>query len=320
MRIGVYARGGQMAAAEVVQGLQALGHRADFRRPLFKGPSDCEPFETVFVLGWKGTAKLIREQYAARDVPVVVMDSPWFGPFGADLWRLSAGEGPSWLFPAGCPSTRAEKLKALPRFTAQRVPADAPVLLCGQVPGDAAHELPSADAVAEWAKSTAADIQALLDRPVVWRPHPAVAGLAPNAAHAIPGASYSDPQQESIGEALGSCYALVTVSSGAGLDALARGVPVVATGEPAYADLAGSIRDLPKIKPPRLDQVQELFSRLAFQHWAKDELARGGGLGHFLKLAAGEEIAWPNKAAPPPEPEKPKRPAKPRRRAGGVPR
>lgn len=292
MRVGLYMRAGQLCASGLHAGLEALGHVPVYRRPLFKGLSDCEPFDVVVTLGWKGVAGIIRKSYARRGVPAVVVDAPWFGPYGAGLWRLSAGDDPGWLFPEGAPPARATKLRALPRFTRKRPAPDAPVLLCGQVPGDAAHDLPSKAAVVFWAEETLAAIRLQVDRPVIWRSHPA-APVVVSGVDAV-----SDPE-EPIAEAVAGCYAVVTVSSGTGLDALAAGVPVVATGFPAYGGLASTLDGLRKIAPPPLVGVQDLFSRLAYQHWGEDEMATGAGLELFLDLAAGKAPEWPT---PPPAP------------------
>lgn len=305
MRIGVYAREWQMAAAESHKGFTRLGHQPHFRRHSVFKSGDTEDFGAVLTVGFGEPGSIVAEAYRAKGVPVITMDAPWLaGKVGmpvpdpaGDVWRLSLG-GHDWLFPAGCPADRAQLFGAEPSYSPGR--RGSKVLVCGQIPGDSAHRLGSVGAVTDWGVAILEELRNQYEAPYIWRAHPGAPAVRP------PGYDgYSDPA-EPLEADLRSAYALVTISSGAGAEALLAGVPVVALGPCAYDHLAVKIKGLPRLKPPKRDNVADFGARLAYQHWTRAEIDSGKPLELFLKIAAGEEIKWPTPKAPPPEAPKPK--------------
>lgn len=288
MRVGLYAREWSMAMDEVRRGLLALDHEPVWRRHSVYRLGDIEPFDLVFTVGFDGPGRLVREDYSSRGVPVITMDTPWLGHAAggprpdpeSDLWRLSLGDA-AWLFPGPAPADRAEMLGAMPVFSRGR--RGSSVLVCGQVVGDAAHTIESEQDLRTWAAEVLGRIRDQVDKPVVWRPHP---------AQRIVVDGYDDLSEGPLSEALRSAFAVVTISSGAGLEALQAGVPVVGLGPSPYSHLAAKIRNLPKLGPPDKGEVADLCARLAYQHWTRDDLADGSAVGLFLRLALGEDL-WP---------------------------
>lgn len=290
MRIGLYSREWQMAMEEARCGLAGLGHDCHWRRHSVYAPGDVEPFDLVLTVGFKGPGALIASDYRRRGIPVIVMDIPSVPtPPGGSLWRLSLG-GHDWLFPSGPGFERAAKLGLGLFFAPGR--RGSSVVVLGQTPGDAAHDLPSDAAVVKWAEGVVARCREQLDAPIVWRPHPSTPSLRPGGFDAVSLGPLEDT--------LRSAYAVVTISSGAGLVALRHGVPVVALGPCVYSHLAGDIKHLPRLKPPARDDVEDLFARLAYQHWSREELRDGSAMTLYLKLAFGEPVEWPKAPAPVP--------------------
>lgn len=295
MKVGIYARGNQLAATEALNGLAGLGHSCVRRQPGVYRRGEVEKFDLVLVVGFGGSAAQVASDYRGEKVPVIEMDVPSVHPLRpGSFWRLSLG-GPHWLIPEGPTTLRSEALGLEPLFSPGR--RGSSILICGQAAGDAAHDLSTGAAIVAWAEGIAKRCREQVDKPLVWRPHPADTSLRPQGFDAVSLGPLED--------ALATAHAVVTISSGAGLVALRRGVPVVATGPAVYGHLAQEIKHLPKLPPPSKDRVADLFARLAYQHWTRDELQSGAPMKIFMDLAFGRSVAWPQPIAPAPSTDKP---------------
>lgn len=228
------------------------GHIAMSRNvTLYRG--EIERADAVIVHGER-SGRAIRKSYEAANVPVFTVDFGYMrrvnGLDEASTGHFQVGRGGLNMIPEFvCPPDRFDALGL--DVVAQGGDPNGYVLVCGQVPGDAAlgqdgveHE--------KWLRSQLSQYDN-----AIYRPHPRggidLAGIESN--------------RQSLADALSGARLVVTYSSNVGHDALLAGVPVMAHGPAAYTELCG---DLPSVKARR-----EYFSRVAYGQWTLAEIRRG---------------------------------------------
>lgn len=300
MRVILYARPGQGAGASALAsapaalavGCAALGHSVLWRRPGVFTPDQMEPCDAVGVVGLQGGQGVVARAYAARGVPVVIADLPRLrhvaGTVG--LYRDSL----QWMPAAGDP-VRGATMD--PGVLAEREPRT--ILVCQQLPGDAAHGM-DARACAAWTADTVARIAAVTDgksMPVVVRPHPITA-----AAEGAP--------LPPLRDALATAAAVVTYNSGAGLEALLAGVPVVADPSACYAPWTVPLASLGDPRPIPAAARADLLARVALTQWTLAEITSSEALRVVLHgetpqapEATGLDVSTPHDTpSEPPQP------------------
>lgn len=150
---------------------------------------------------------------------------------------------------------------------------DGPVLLVGQVEGDAAlHGLD----MEQWARKTAA---ALLrqGRQVIWRPHP-------RSRHTSFCPYGVERSHSSLEDDLGRCSVVVVWSSTTAVESVLAGVPTITLDKGAMAwpvaghDLAG--------EPPAPDR-RRWCREMAWRQWSLEEFENGDAWAHFRPLLEG---------------------------------
>src|SRR5690554_1980529 len=253
MKIGVYGHIGHKGARAVVAGFQAIGHKAVIcTAKYFDG--ETEDFGLVVVVGEHSGHK-VAKAYKAIGAPVLTMDWGYFkrvnsrDEHGTGHWQVGVG-GLNRLPEFACPPDRFE---ALGIAVAERGGnPDGYVLVCGQVPGDAAHGL-GYEGYTSWLRD-------VLSRypDAVYRPHPAGAPLF----------SYPRTDTGPLADALAGARQVVTYNSNVGHDALLAGVPVIAEGRAAYAELCGE-------ELPSLADRLAYFHRAAHGQWTVAEMETG---------------------------------------------
>lgn len=142
------------------------------------------------------------------------------------------------------------------------------ILLCGQVPWDAACEGSNHE---KWLKDTAKTLKALTNRPVVFRPHP-LAELPP-----IAGCGYS---QGPLEQDLMNAHAVVTFNSNTGVDAAIFGKPVFASDEGSMVWRIAN-RSLDYIDTPQFQDRKQWSADLAFTQWTPEEMREGMAWKHL---------------------------------------
>lgn len=259
MRVGIYAGGSHPVVAALRKGFAAMGCMAAARASeYYRG--EVENFDLVVSYGMRA-GRRVRDAYRAAGVPVVVVDWGYMarvnvkgeyesGHFQVGLERLNS------VPPFACPADRFDVLGI--EIAAKGGDPDGYVLVCGQVPQDTAHGMSVEDYVA-WLRETVSQYPE-----AVYRPHPR------GGVH-LPGIeSHTGP----LSEALAGARLVVTWNSNVGHEALLAGVPVVAHGPAAYAELAGEAL-------PSLDARREYFHRAAYGQWTLDEM-RSGACQRFI--------------------------------------
>jgi len=156
------------------------------------------------------------------------------------------------------------------------------ILVCGQVPGDGQHNL----GVKEIETYLGSEIDKLREKypnkyRYVFRPHPLFTNMTLRTK--VDGFQLSTiiPSHQAFSEA----HAVLTYNSTIGVEALAKGIPVICHKDAHFAPLANTTSDLQEeLYFPSLEQRQDYFNRLAYSQWTIKELEEGLFLDHMLEL------------------------------------
>src|SRR5690606_19377716 len=147
-------------------GLQAIGMRPVWRSASDYGPGQVERFGAVVITGMRGKGRVIRDDYAAIGVPVVVIDYGYLArvsgmaTWETGHWQVGVG---GWSRPPsfGCASARFDGLGVAVKPKGR---GKTPLVL-GQHVGDPSHGY-TAQQMAQWAQGLCDSLGAR------WRPHP----------------------------------------------------------------------------------------------------------------------------------------------------
>ncbi|KES23083.1 hypothetical protein [Pseudomonas sp. AAC] len=251
MKIAIYARDQHVAAEALAAGLKLHGHRAIFRSLPDYGDNCQEQFDLVMVVGLRGRGQRIFSEYTEAGVPVVVVDYGYLNRVnGVDdyvdgNWQVSLG-GLNMIPAFECPPDRFEALGLSIRPPVER---NGPVVLCGQVVGDAAHPFDTQEKLDEWIASVPHD---------EFRPHPLAGG-----------------EIEPLEGLFARASKIVTWNSNIGHDALLAGVPVEAHGPAPYANVDMKDREA-------------YFARVAYGQWTVTEMEEGLASAFVLEKLLGQ--------------------------------
>jgi hypothetical protein len=144
------------------------------------------------------------------------------------------------------------------------------VVLCGQVPWDASVEMH--DHV-KWLKHTAANLQKITDRKIVFRPHP----NAPLPS--LPGCELS---MRLFTEDLKDAHCVVTWNSNSAVEGAIAGKPVFAFDEGSMAWGIAN-KSLLHIDEPEYPDRKQWAADLAYAQWTLDEIREGEAWRHLAK-------------------------------------
>lgn len=281
-QVAVFGVDGNELRSAVERGVMALGHTPRVQIPhLFSRSQAIEARSLLgaFIIGQRAGSGEAAAYYAAEGIPVGCLDYAHLRRPGVAEWRLTAPEV-DWVPDFGdavVPRTRLNRL-GVEVSTRRRVKGQV-VLLIGQTSGDSVHGMARSE-FERWALDALARVRAVTDSKVYWRPHPREAWVLPGAD------GYSDPDVESLDQALDRSWVVVTYNSTAGLDALVAGLPVVAEGPCVYKDLTGSIASWSSLEPAGGKPLRDLLARLAWGQWSLDEIKSGVPLNLFVPDAS----------------------------------
>jgi hypothetical protein len=235
-----------------------------------------EPSDVAVVFGWYKSKvpmswprrKVISQQRNAH-LDVVVLETGYINRGAGQTHHYAAGlnglNGRANFRNHGMPDDRARLLGV----ELKPYKPGANIILCGQVPWDAAVD--NSDHVA-WLAECAAALSSGA-RPVVFRPHPA-AYLPP-----IKGCEFS---QKPLADDLRNAWALVTFNSNSGVEALIDGVPVFAFDEGAMVWSVCN-RSLSDIESPIFPDRVQWLNDLCYAQWTLDEMKAGLAWKHLFQ-------------------------------------
>lgn len=254
MRVGVYASARNLEAGAFRAGLLSRGHRCIWRSHSDYKPGEVEDFDVVLVTGLRAQGAWIRDDYAARGVPCIVIDYGYLrrtsgkATWDTGHWQVGVGglnRAPSFE----CPTDRFDALG----IEIRRGRKGGFPLVLGQHVGDPSHGT-TAKEMAAWAQWLCDSLGA------VWRPHPDSPDVPVVAERAL----------GPLADVLDQASVVHTLCSTAGLDAILRGVPAI-----AYLPERASWGELSGPKLPSLAARKALCARLAYGQWTLDEMRRG---------------------------------------------
>lgn len=239
---------------------------------------DTETAACVIVHGFRNRKRAVRDAYAQRGVPVIVVDA---GYYRRDLDYRSLGlNGLNWMPPEDCPDLRAREIGLL---AGNRAEGDY-VLLCSQLAADAQHAITD---INDWAHETAKALRKHTDRPIVWRVHPLhhgrinVPDVEDLSVHLPKGSRIAQAcgdafQQATLEEDLAGAHAAVMHNSTTAYSAFVAGVPVFCDPSAVYSDIATV--NISRIECPRdvpVSRIQRFLNRVAYSQWTARELWGG---------------------------------------------
>lgn len=250
------------------------------RNSKYYSPEDvADDVAVAVIFGQRDGAKGFLQRNLELNIPTLVIDLAWLR---RDLgyWQVSLG-GLNNPPPYAPSSARFDRL-GIQVFERLHKIIDYSVVICGQLPGDAQHDLASNVDMLRWARKAADDVKRLFPHTeqIFWRPHPkAIMTLGKPTIMTSPDRSVQNLLREShVGSA-------VVYNSNLGVELLRNGISVIAQGpRTVYTDLVSSdIADL-KTSHPGSDKVRSLLERLAYGQYTTVELSDWGTLERLLEL------------------------------------
>lgn len=118
-----------------------------------------------------------------------------------------------------------------------------------------------------------AELRALTERPIVYRPKPSYRDAKRIAKTRFSGTS------ETIRDALWGAHALVTHGSNACFEAALMGVPSIVLGDAVAAPISST--SLAEIEKPLKGKREQWLSNLAYHQWTEEEMREGQAWGHI---------------------------------------
>lgn len=269
MQLGLFGSHSRAECRAIASGAQALGWSVVWQRVEVWTPDQAQDFDAVATFGLRYRSGEVRDFYAARGVPCIVIDLPALRI--ADHFALWPGEVNA--LPRSGDASRLERVEF------KSVPLGEGVLICGQVGGDRAHELSKGEMKA-WAAMTFQNVRArCISKRIVWRPHP-------HQKFYVAGCESENPESRSFEGALCSREfgAVVTFNSTCGVTALRHGVPVHCDESSFYRCLAQKTPYPSDRKPslPSSTRRNRFFARLMSSQWTLKEIAGGDPIGATL--------------------------------------
>lgn len=276
--LGLYALESNLEVAAFAQGVRAARLPYRYRNHNAFTPDQTEPFETVVLSGLREKGGWIRDAYASRGVPVVVIDYGYLrrtsgvATWDTGHWQVGLNRL-GWVPPFQCPADRFDSLGI--EIVTRRKRGGA-VLVCGQHAGDPSHGLDEGG-IAKWAEREIRAIKAIYRKgPVLWRPHPDSARIE------VPG---HDGQH--VGPVVwDELHAVVCINSNIGHEALLKGVPVFCRPDAPYEALGNKdYRDFGTPVVPSVERRRDYFQRLAYAQWTLEEMRQGKAVDFILSTA-----------------------------------
>jgi hypothetical protein len=268
-------------------GLATIGCPIYWRRgDLYAGEVE-SGYDLVVVSGMRRYCREVMAKYNQHGIHGVTLDYGYlqraFTSQDVDRYWQVGIDGLNWLYPD---IAKADRLAALdidikPAITAKD--EREVKLVCGQYPGDAAHDLDFAG-MQKWAEDSVDALRDLTDMPIVWRPHPAQLAIE---GKIVPCRNADETSLNSLETDLARTDFVVTYCSNVGHDALLAGIPVYADRKAMYAKLCQpDLQQAVLSRCPSVNLRKAYFQRVAYSQWTLPEVSEG------LPFMAMEKWLW----------------------------
>ena len=248
---------------------------------------DYEPSDVAVVFGtykkavsWTAWRGYVLDEQKKRGLTTVVIDSGYVkrGLERTSYYAVGLGGLNGWadFRNEGMPDDRWKALGVEMKPWKQRSEGD-DILILGQVPWDASVQHVDLD---QFLSNQVRYIKRLnyRGRPLVFRPHPkAPVGSMPKME------ALSPPLDQTLAEALGRAFVVVTYNSNSAVDAILAGVPAIVLGE---GDMLGGVcsRHIKSLNTPlRSGERGQWAADLAFAQWRPDEMREGLPWKHLFR-------------------------------------
>jgi hypothetical protein len=240
-----------------------------------------------------GDHHVIKQELAKKARCVVIIETPLLGRVIADRYsqyRVGVngflnGQGrffdPKRLLPKRF--AELEEKYEIPGFPGWKKRGKGVILVTVQLPGDASLR---GTRMSEWLTDTVDEIRSVTDRAIVIRTHPAMSDKGGQEFFGEISAllfknyeniTWSDGKSRTLKQDLDRSDVCVSFSSGASIDAILAGVPVIATDQGNFAWPVSS-HDISEVLDPRQaprGEIEEWLEGLANSQWSTREMRSG---------------------------------------------
>lgn len=258
MLIGFHGNG----RSSYMENLAAGAKKHGFHTVHCLSTAEIHTFDILVVKGFREHSREFAKIANKHNVPVIVIDAGHLRR-KEGYWQIGINNL-NWVTPFDQPSDRFDRLNLA--ISEPPVSLGEYILLCGQVVGDAQHPFPTVEGLNLMYERLVAQIKDHTPLPVYFRPHPGFNRSPPHLIDKLLSC------EEDIFEQISKARCVVTYNSGAGNEALLRGIPVYSHSSmfyrPTYWDL--SLKSLDPIhEPPHTtyDERASYFHRLAYSQW-----------------------------------------------------
>ena len=264
------------------RGIALCGERVAYRNHSVYKPGEAEKCHVAVIFGIKYPCDRIIEDYKARGVPTIVVDMGYVRRGNL----VAAGKDPAgvyWSAGIGGLNGHADHRNHLmpgDRWEALRVPlspwrkSGSHILLCSQVPNDAAVEALGDVKPREWAARVVEQLKGATARPILYRPHP-----DDPTPRGIKGVEFS--RGKSLEEDLQEAWATVAWNSNSLVASAIAGVPVFALGPGSMVEEVAN-KAIDRIEDPWMPDRQQWLHDLAYCQWNGLELEAGVAWRHLI--------------------------------------
>lgn len=187
--------------------------------------------------------------------------------------------------------TRLEKLREIsffPKFAGWKEHKKGNILILLQLPGDASLR---GQRISEWLADTIDEIRSFTPRHIAIRLHPAMSGKGKNEFFSELGdlicKNYSNlfwsDGSKTLDQDLSQAGVCISYTSGASIDAILLGVPVITVdeGNLAYEISSRKIEDLNSPRLASKEEVEDWLHKIANSQWTTKEIEDGTAWNHL---------------------------------------
>ena len=239
-----------------------------------KYPGPSQDTHVACTFGVKGKSLWIMRDHLAVGKSTLLLDKGYTRQKGNDeaghtLYSrisINAGDPSDYMMLKKRSGDRWDQTKITP-VEHQPKPSSGTVLICGS--SAKYHTFHGLEEPTQWAQNLIRKLLKMTRRHIIYRPK-ASAKLPP-----IQGASYSGPGS-SIRDALRGCHVMITYGSGAAIDAMVAGIPIIALGKSVGSPVAE--KELENIETPFWPDPllrSKWFNAVAYCQWTTEELRTG---------------------------------------------
>lgn len=265
---GLYGQAELTPLAAFAEGLSELGHRVVFRDHNYWA-GEKENFDAIAIFGMRAQGRDIVEYYKAQHIPVVVIDHGYLkrvhvmGDY--ETGYFSVGIGNLGWVPSNVPSN--DRFNIInPKIARSKACLGRRVLILGQVPNDATHQMRANDLAAFYERSAKELEEYGVE--VKYRMHP----LDPDRC--LPKIDLDEAEE--LEDAIQKYDFVACINSNAGLMSIMAGKPCLLWRKAHFDELAYRWPvNLKLLDCPSVAEIRAFLVRLCYAQWTAEEMRAG---------------------------------------------